>query len=157
MNKKYKKSEPEHYSWKLGIPDNTIRTEVIVDPYKTPVDSYVYEEDWRGDYPEDIKDYMPERDTSHAEKYYGTGVDPYKSSFRVGIDDKEVLLPTQDITGKEIPEEEAINRYLDTGVHLGETKTTPLYDPKYEEAKQKEKNEYEAKIRQVMGRKNEAK
>jgi len=144
MKKKTREAEPEHYSWELGTPDNATRTEVIVDPYKAPVDSYVYEEDWKGDYPEDIQDYIPDRDTSHAEKYYGTGVDPYKSSFRVGIDDKEVVLPTQDITGKEIPEEEAINRYLDTGVHLGETKTTPLYD-------QSAKAAYDAKIRQLMG------
>jgi hypothetical protein len=150
MKKKTREAEPEHYSWELGIPDNATRTEVIVDPYKTPVDSYVYEEDWKGDYPEDVREYLPDRDTSHAEKYYGTGVDPYESSFRVGIDDKEVVLPTKDISGKDIDESEAINRYIDSGVHLGETKTTPLYEKPL--MRESEKVAYDAKIRQLMGR-----
>ena len=123
MKKRYVQEEPEHYSWDLGTPDNATKTEVIVDPYSSNSD-YVYEDDWKQDYPEDVRRLKPERDNEVAKKYYGTGIDPYKNSFTIQVDDREAIVPTIDHTGKELTEDEAINRYLESGINIGERKVT---------------------------------
>ena len=144
-SKKSRNPASEHYSWELGTPDNATRTEVIVDPYKSsPSSDYVYEDDWNQDYPEDVRQLKPKRDTEHAQEYYGSGIDPYKNSFSVDIDDKKVLLPTKNIRGEDIPEDEAIGKYLDSGVSLGATQIKPLYDEKI-------KSLYEQKLRKLIG------
>jgi hypothetical protein len=144
MSKKYRQAEPEHYSWDLGTPDNAVKTKVIVDPYSSNSD-YVYEDDWKQDYPEAVRDLIPDKDPEIVQEYYNTGIDPYKDSFRTQIDDKEVVLPTVEPTGKRISEDEAVNRYLDHGLSLGER-----VDPKA--TAEMAKALYEHKLRQMMNR-----
>jgi hypothetical protein len=109
-------SEPEHYSWNLGTPDNAVGTEVIVNPYASrPVNPQRPKQIQSKPINVDL------RDTNGADlaKEYNGNINPYKHSFSAEIDGKELLLPTQDPAGRDLSEDESINLYVRDGKHLG--------------------------------------
>ena len=68
---------------------------------------------------EGMDDYRGNIDIDHRPVLYNDdGTISTEESFSVGIDGKEVLLPTI-INGKRVSEQEAINHYYETGDHLG--------------------------------------
>lgn len=114
-------AEPQHYSWKLGTPDNIKPTEVIVNPYSnTPSAPAVAKPAVNTNAPVG----SPSKPVKNVEPLIKANLpnatpEQYKNSMSVNVDGREVLIPTIDPNGNPLSEDEAYEQFEKSGEHLG--------------------------------------